>query len=42
MEWQRRRIPGVRHSDGMAAERNSRSETPGGMAAGRNFGSETS
>ena len=29
MEWRRRRIPGVRHPDGMAAERNSECETPG-------------
>ena len=31
----------MRHPDGMAAKRNSGSETPGGMAAGRNSWCET-
>ena len=29
MEWRQRRIPGVRHPDEMAAEKNSGCETPG-------------
>ena len=34
MEWRRRRIPGVGHPDGMAAEKNSGCETSGWNVGG--------
>ena len=42
MEWRRRKIPGVRHPDGMVAEKDSNVRHPDGMAAEKNSGCETS
>ena len=37
MEWRRKRIPGVRHPDGMVAEKDSGCETPGWNGDGEEF-----
>ena len=37
MEWWRRRISGVRHPDGMAAEKDSGCETPRWNGGGEEF-----